>query len=461
MSMLYKIGGSLALVLLLQACHSIPAIERPDIEFAQQWQAAASQDEQSAVDPLWWRQFSSPQLDRLVDDALENSPDLRVAAQRVIQAELQMNNAGSSLFPSLSASASTGASEARSSGVDWRRSDSSRVSLGASYEVDLWGRVSATMASAEAGFQAQQYDYEASRLSLVSGVASAWFQWLTLQQRLHTAQENLRIAERIQQLVDVRYRNGVATAADISRQKISVLNQQATLEPLALQERQTRAALAVLSGHEPYPFTLDDSETLLALTLPEQTVSVPSSVLTRRPDLAALEAQLQAADADVAAARAALFPALQLSLSAGRSSADLLSLSGGSDSVGITASLAQTLFDRGRLRNQVRISESQRIALLEQYRKAIYTALQEVDDALDRIQVYAVQEQQQQHILDETERTLRLTEVRYREGSDDLTTLLDAQRSFFQAQDQLVQQRQSRLDAIVDLYKALGGGWQQ
>ena len=129
--------------------------------------------------------------------------------------------------------------------------------------------------------------------------------------------------------------------------------------------------------------------------------------------------------------------------------------------MGWSVSLAQTLFDGGRLRNQVKLSESQRISLLEQYRKAIYTALQEVDDALDRTAVNAEQEQRQAEIVTQAQRTLRLTEVRYREGSDDLLALLDAQRSLFQAQDQLAQQRQARLTAAVDLYKALGGGWQQ
>ena len=197
------------------------------------------------------------------------------------------------------------------------------------------------------------------------------------------------------------------------------------------------------------------------IALPDINAGLPADIITRRPDLASAEAQLQAADADVAAARAALLPAVQLSASAGRATAALFSLSNTSDSVGWSVSLAQTLFDGGRLRNQVKLSESQRISLLEQYRKAIYTALQEVDDALDRTAVNAEQEQRQAEIVTQAQRTLRLTEVRYREGSDDLLALLDAQRSLFQAQDQLAQQRQARLTAAVDLYKALGGGWRQ
>lgn len=458
--MLKKKFSVIAVALALSACHSISAIDRPDVNYQENWQQQAAFADAATLDKEWWQHFKSPELSRLIDEALKNSPDLEIAAQRVVQAELQMNSAGSSLFPSLSLSANTGETRSRSSGSSWNDSESSRVSLGANYEVDLWGRVSASIRSAEASFLAQRYDYEASRLSLLSGVANAWFQWLSLQQRVKTAEENIKIAQRLFQVVEARYRNGAATAADVSRQRVSLLNQETALQPLALQERQTRAALAILVGKEPYPFELSQ-EPLLELSIPEVAAGVPSELISRRPDLAASEAQLQAADANVKVARAALYPSLQLSASLGRSSNDLLSLSGSTDSIGVSAGLTQTIFDRGRLRNQVKTSESQRIALLEQYRKAIYTALYEVQDALDKTEVYKLQEEQLDAIAVETERTLRLTEVRYREGRDDLTTLLDAQRSLFQLQDQRVQMRQARLNAALDLYKALGGGWQQ
>jgi multidrug efflux system outer membrane protein len=198
---------------------------------------------------------------------------------------------------------------------------------------------------------------------------------------------------------------------------------------------------------------------LLDLALPDVGEGIPADLLTRRPDLASVEAQLQAADADVAAARAALLPSVQLTASVARSSAALFSLSPPADSMSWSLGLAQTLFNGGRLRNQVKLSESQRVALVEQYRKSILTALQEVADAFDRRSVSAEQEIRQQEILLEAERTLRLIEARYREGSDDLLNLLESQRTVFQARDQLVQQRQARLEAAVDLYLALGGGW--
>lgn len=451
-------------VLSCTACHSIPKTERPKLNLEQTFSAHSEIVPTVEVERNWWAAFQSPQLARLIKSAQNQNPDLRIAAERVRQAELQMRMAGASLFPSLNINGSTGSGRSRYDGGEWEKSESSRVGLGASYEVDLWGRVSANVSWAQANYHSSQYDQAAAQLSISGAVASAWFQWLTLQQRIASAEENIRIAERITQIVDVRYRNGVVTAADVSRQRTNLLSQQSALLPLQLQSRQTRAALALLVGESPLGFVLPvadmQPENLLGLAVPQISAGIPADLLTRRPDLASAEAQLQAADADVAAARAALLPSVQLSASASRSSSLLFSLSQPSDALGWSLSLAQTLFDGGRLRNQVKLSESQRVALVELYRKTILTALQELDDALDRHWVSAEQEQRQVEILAEAERTLRLSEVRYREGRDDLLSLLEAQRTVFQTRDQLAQQRLDRLNAAVDLFLALGGGWQ-
>lgn len=447
-------------MLALSACHAIPQTDRPTVPLSVESARNAQVVPVFAVEREWWQSFASPQLNQLIAAAQQHNPDLRIASERVRQAELQMRIAGASLFPSFTINGSTGSGRSRFDGGEWNTSESSRVGLGASYEVDLWGRVSAGVSGARAGYESRQFDEAAAQLSVSGAVASAWFQWLTLQQRIASAEENVRIAERISQIVQVRYDNGVATAADVSRQRTNLLSQESALLPLQLQARQTRAALALLLGESPLQFDMSAQERLLDLALPEVGDGIPADLLTRRPDLASVEAQLQAADADVAAARAALLPGVQLSASAARSSAALLSLRPPTDSLSWSLGLAQTLFNGGRLRNQVKLSESQRVALVEQYRKAILTALQETADAFDRRAVSAEQEGRQREILAEAERTLRLVETRYREGTDDLMSLLEAQRTVFQARDQLAQQRRDRLDATVDLYLALGGGWE-
>lgn len=200
---------------------------------------------------------------------------------------------------------------------------------------------------------------------------------------------------------------------------------------------------------------------LNTIAVPEVAVGVPAQLVLRRPDLATSEANLLAADANLVAARAALFPSLSLSAGAGRSTSELFSLNPATQTANWSIGLAQTLFNGGRLINQKRYTEARRAELLLQYHKAILNALQETDMAQLTANSTQQQELQQQAIVVQAERSLHLSEVRYREGSDDLLALLNAQRTLFQAQDSLVQQRLARLNAAVDLYKALGGGWQK
>lgn len=444
--------------LVLTGCASTPPVERPDAGLTEVWNAPVT-EAGVAPDPEWWQRFGSAELDRLITQAFRQSPDLAATAERVIQAEQQVRIAGSTLFPSLSLSGSSGARLTQDDGSS-RRSESTSLSLGASYEVDLWGNLAAGRDGAAASLMATRYDYDAARLSLASAVATAWFRLLTLEERLQVADENLRIARRTEQIVDARFRNGAASRDELLRQQTTVLNQQASLAPLQLQYRQTRSALAVLIGESPLGFEpATGTESLLAVNIPGIEAGLPSALLSRRPDLARQEARLQAADANVEQARTAFLPTVSLSGSLGAGTASLFSLANPTETAGWTLALAQTLFDGGRRDAQQAISESQRLELVEQYRGAILVALQETDDALDRVQVSAAQEALQQTINSQASRTLELTELRYREGNEQLLNLLDAQRTLFQTRDQLVQTRLDRLLAAVDLYKALGGGW--
>ncbi|MCC4284165.1 efflux transporter outer membrane subunit [Marinobacter salarius] len=444
----------------LSGCATTSPIDRPELAIGEAWNAPEVVTVNTVPpDSLWWQAFGSAELDRLILQAFEQSPDLAAMAERVFQAEQQARIAGSSLLPSLNLNGSTGARLTDGEGTS-RRSESTSATLSANYELDVWGNLAASREEAEASFRATTFDYDTVRLTLASSVATTWFQLLALEEQLRVARENLDIAERTEQIVGARYRNGAASRAELLRQQTEVLNQRAGLVPLQLQYRQTRSALAVLVGVSPLGFNMDTADkTLLAMVLPSVDAGVPSDLLIRRPDLARDEARLQAADANVEQARTAFLPSVSLGLSAGASSADLLTLVNPVETAGWTMSLAQTLFDGGRLDAQQAISESQRLELVESYRSAILIALQETDDALDRVQTSQHREELQQTINERAARTLELTELRYREGSDELMTLLDAQRTLFQTRDQLVQLRLARLVATVDLYKALGGGW--
>jgi NodT family efflux transporter outer membrane factor (OMF) lipoprotein len=280
-----------------------------------------------------------------------------------------------------------------------------------------------------------------------------------LRGRLVIVRENLAIAERVFKVVDSRVRNGAASALDLARQQAAVLTQRAAIPQLDLQERQTLFALAILLGRSPEGFDTAASA-VTGLAVPRVAPGLPAQLLVRRPDLASAEAQLAAANANVAAARAALLPGIGLTGSAGLASDVLLNfLNGPTATLAIGASLLQPIFDGARLRTQVNVAASRERELVENYRKAVLAALADVESALAAGGRMAEQELLQEKVVEQARLALRLAEIRYREGADDLLTALDAQRTLFQAEDQLAQIRLSRLQGSVGLFKALGGAW--
>jgi len=457
-----KYLASAAAVLALGACAiSGKAPQAPAIanEMPAGWAERALPDAPVTA-PDWWRSFRSEELSALIAAALNASPDLAIAAERVYQAEVQVRIAGATLFPQLDFGAGTSRRKTRPDGGDWSTSDGSSAGFSASYELDLWGRNAAEVRAAEFSLRASRFDLETVRLTLVAGVASAYFQVLSLRGRLAIARENLVIADRVFAVVDARVRNGVASALDLARQQTAVLSQRAAIPPLELQERQTLYALAILVGRPPEGFDAAGAG-VAALAVPRVAPGLPADLLVRRPDLASAEAQLASANANVAAARALHLPGIQLTGSAGLASNVLINfLNAPTAALALGASLAQTIFDAGRLRGQADAAASRERELIEGYRKSILAALADVESALASASRTADQELLQQQVLEQARRALRLAEIRYREGVDDLLTVLDAQRTLFQAEDQLAQIRQSRLQAAIGLYKALGGGWQ-
>ena len=456
----------LVVVLTLGACATTgkpPVLPEIASNMPSAWAGQASSSTDAAVSaPDWWWEFNSEELPALVAAAVEASPDLSIATEHVVQAESQVRIAGASLFPQLSVGIGTERSKVRPDGGNWSTSDGSSAAFSASYELDLWGRNAAGVRAAESSLRASRFDLESVRLTLVTGVASAYFQVLSLRARLVIARENLVIADRVFAVVAARVRNGAASELDLARQKTAVLAQRAVVPPLELQGRQTLFALALLLGRAPEGFAVgaDVAVTFSALAVPRIAPGLPADLLIRRPDLASAEAQLAVANANVAVARAALLPGIQLTGSAGLASKVLLNfMSAPTTVLSIGASLLQSVFDAGRLRAQVDVAASFERELLEIYRKAILAALADVESTLASSSRTADQELLQEQILEQARRALRLAEIRYREGVDDLLIVLDAQRTLFQAEDQLAQIRLTRLQSSIGLFKALGGGW--
>lgn len=445
---------------LLAGCTTLPGAPDPEIALPVRWdEPFESMHTDETISRDWWAAFDSAELVALIDKVLANNPDLAIATERVLQAEIALRKAGAALLPTVDFNAATSSSLAN------RREDRGEGSLAAlsiRYEIDVWGSNFSRRDGASASLAATRFDYQATRLSLIASTANLYARILALQAGLEIARKNAAISERLFVLVDARYRNGAASALDLSRQRTTLLATRDALLPLEIQIRESLRALAILSGQAPQGFTITAAD-LESLTVPAVSASLPGELLARRPDLAAAEARMRAADANIAVARAALFP-LKLSLGAGASLASsrfaLAGLGDPFSSADITLSLLQAIFDGGRLRGEVEIAESQRRQTFENYRATLLTALAEVEDGLANVAGSRKQRENRREIRDETARALVLSELRYREGSDSLDALLDAQRNLFAAEDALLQQGFAVIAATIDLYKALGGGWQ-
>lgn len=447
----------LVLAVALTGCVALPSRDDASIGVPEEWDrpVVVGVDVWPATE--WWRKFGSSELDGLIGIARENNLDLAAAAARLIQAQRQARIAGVALVPTLDASFGTSRSGL---GTDDRAESSSfNAALSASYELDFWGANSAGVLSARAALRSSRYDQETVALTVTTGVANTYLQILSLRERLATAQQNLEIAERVLNVVEARVRSGAASRLDLAQQLGTVAGQRAAIPVLEQQERDALTALAILLGRLPQDFTVAEVS-LDGLAIPEVMPGLPSELLMRRPDLRRAESQLDAADANVAAARAALFPSVRLTAGSGVQSGVFSTLFDDNPGFSIGISLARSIFDAGRLSAQRDLAAARRVEIIQTYRTAVITAFGDVEKALGSVESIARQQEQQAIQLEQAQIALEVAEIRYRAGAVDLLTLLDAQRSLYSAQDQSRQLKLSRLQSVVTLFRVLGGGWQ-
>ena len=446
----------LALAVLLAGCSLATPVPQTGLQPPAQWNQAA--DSSVWPEARWWSQYDTPQLSRLMAQARVGNLDLASAATRLLQADAQLRQTGATLLPSVDGSAS--GRRGGNSG-DGNVSSGFNASLNASYEIDFWGRNRAAVEAAAANLNASRYDLEALAITTDASVARSWFQLVENQARLQLARDNLAAAEQVLNIVEARYRFGADDSLAVSQQRALVAQLRANLPALEQQTLQLRNSLALLLGQGP-DFVPGALPAMTDITVPEPGAGLPSELLNRRPDIRASEQHLLAANANLTAARAALYPSIQLTGSYGAQSSALSDLvSNPLNPWSLAAGLTQPIFDGGRLRAQVEISEASQQEALIGYQRAILDALIDADTALGALQQARRQYQLQQAATAESELAFELAQARYKAGAIDLQNLLDTQRSYFQSQDSLVQQRAAWLLATVDLYRALGGGWQE
>jgi outer membrane protein, multidrug efflux system len=449
-----SLGGSLA------ACGVGPAYRRPDIPLPAAWQEGQGAP---AVWPEtdWWHGFASPQLDQLISDAQKNNDDLAAAMARVREADAQARIAGAPLLPSVDLGATATRERAPVSGAGLQISNTFNPALTASYELDFWGKNRALHSSAVAAAQASRFDHQTVALTVVSSVATTYFQALELRDRIRVAEENLASEQKILRGLQLEQSVGTATGLDVAQQETAVTTLYAAIPPLVQQLRQTVYALAVLVGRTPGSVDVDSS-TLQSLASPPVTAGIPSGLLARRPDVAEAEQQLIAANADITVARAALFPSITLTASGGYESSALAHLLSPANRVWAgTAGLTQPIFHSGALHAGVSYSQARYAELLSDYHKTVLTAFGNTESALVAARQTAEQRQRQEAAVAVARRAYDFAQAQMAAGTVNILTVLNTEIALFSAQDALVQVEYAYLQALVGLYTALGGGWQQ
>jgi multidrug efflux system outer membrane protein len=442
---------------LLAACSLGPDYRRPEVAIPAAWNPSDIAGNTPAWPATnWWRDFGSPQLDEFEQSAETANYDIAAAVARIRQADAQLRIAGASLLPTLGAGGAITRERATPNASQGSASSftASMAALSASYEFDFWGKNASAVAAAKALAQASRFDRETVALSVVSGVANAYFQILALRDRITVVQQNIDAASEVLKALQFEDMVGIATALDVAQQETVVATLMAELPPLQEQLQQTTDALAILAGKLPEDIHIATGG-VNDLTEPAVRPGIPASLLARRPDVAEAEAQLIAANADIKVARAAFFPDVQLTADGGVATAALTSLFGGASSFyAISAAITQPIFEGGRLGGQLDYSRARYDELMQ------VSAFADTEDALAATQFTRLQQQRQQEAVDRARRAYDISTAQLRAGTVNLLTVLNTENSLFPAEDALVQAKLARIEASVSLIKALGGGWQ-
>jgi outer membrane protein, multidrug efflux system len=450
------------LIAALSACSVGPAYKKPDIPAPTEWHEAPAPAADAAVWPQsdWWHGFGSPQLDELIAAAQKSNDDLAGAIARVQEADAQVRIAGAPLFPSVDGGVDATRQRATVSGVGPEVYNIFNPQITASYELDFWGKNRALRNSARAAALASRFDQETVALTVVSSVAATYFQALELRDRIEVAQQNLSNGQKILEGLQYELTAGIATGLDVAQQETAVALLKAALPPLLQQFRQTVYALAVLLGKTPESFDVA-SGTLNDLSSPTIIAGLPSQLLSRRPDVAEAEQQLIAANANITVARAALFPTIDLTATGGYESSMLASLISPPNRVyAISAGLTQPIFHGGALRGQVAYSNARYTELLTTYHKTVITAFSNVEGALVAARQTVDQLERQREAVAKARQAYDFAQEQMKAGTINILTVLNTENTLFSAQDVLVQVQYARLQALINLFTALGGGWQ-
>lgn len=456
----YRIALPGLMLVLLSACSLQPRYDRPDAPVAGTYPSGPAYPSRTAArgtvlpaGDIGWRDFlKDARLQRLVELALGNNRDLRVAMLNVEQMRAQHRIQRSAQFPQAGGFAS--AARSRPAGRDYE------AGIAASWEIDLFGRLRSLSDAALQQYFASAYARQAAEILLVSQVADQYLTLLALDEQLEVTRRTAVTAGASYDIVKLQFDNGIGSELAVRQAQTVVEQAQANEAALVRGRAQAENALVLLIGH-PLPADLPPpvplgAQAILA-DIPE---GLPSDLLVRRPDILQAEAALRAENANIGAARAAFFPTISLTGSLGTASASLAGLfSGGSAAWSLVPSLLAPIFNAGALQASLDVARIRKDIGIAQYEKAIQSAFREVADGLAARGTFDDQVAATRRYTAAQQRSLELSDFRHRNGVDSYLTVLTAQTGYYNAQMVLVDAELHRLTNLVDLYRALGGGW--
>ena len=453
--------------LLLSGCTVGPNYHRPQIAVPDQFRnAPAAAGTSSIADTKWFDLFQDDALKQLLTTALANNFDLRIAAERVLEARAQYHITRGELLPTLEAqgqftatrSSSVGSFNFIPAGTNLSTSYT-QAELSLNWEIDLWGRIRRLTESARAQYLASEEARNGVTISLISDVMNTYFALREADLELEIARQTQDIATHNLELITLRHDRGAANGLDVTQAEQFLYTATSEIPSVERSIGQSEDALNLLLGS--VPNEVPRGKKLDEITsVPELPAGLPSSLLERRPDIRQAEENLIAANAQIGAARALFFPQLSLTGTYGSQSRALTSLfTGPAALASIGPSVTLPIFRPG-LRAGVQLAEAQKREILATYQKTIYGALREVSDALIAHDRTREQRAQEEKLVGTLSESVRLSTLRYRGGLDSYLQVLDAERNLFGGQLTLAQLRLLELQSVVQLYRALGGGWQ-
>ena len=458
-----RVATAMLIALTLFGCMVGPNYKRPSVDTPQAWRFE-NKEAKDVANTTWWEQFNDPVLTKLISTALSNNKDLKIAAFRVEEFMGRYAVARSSLFPQVTGNASV--QRERTSALGQvplpagtpNPFNQYQVALSASWEIDLWGKLRRGTEAAIASVLSNEEGRRGVILTLVTSVASAYVNLIDLDHQLEIARNTAKTREESYRIFQVRFRAGYVSELELSQARSDYEQVSATIPPVEKAIAQQEDALSILLGRNPGP--IERGKTLNALGMPSVPAGLPSDILAQRPDICQAEQNLIAANAQIGAARAQYFPDITLTGMFAGESTKLSSLfAGPARAWNWVAPMTAPIFTGGRIAGQVQTAEAIREETLLQYQQTIQNAFRDVEDALvdqDRTREQLAAQARQVEALRTYARVARL---RYDNGYTSYITVLDAERNLFNAELSHAQTQGALFQAMINLYKAMGGGW--